>query len=60
MSDRQYIVMLIIHLLLALAMLAGWVMNITKIVQWEESTGMLVARIIGAFIAPLGGLLGWL
>lgn len=60
MSNRHYVVVLIIQLLLGLVLFAGWVMNILKIVQWEESIGMMVARIIGAFIAPLGGVLGWL
>lgn len=60
MSERPLIIALILQLLLGLVLFSGWVMNIIKIIQWEESTGMMVVRIIGAFIAPLGGVLGWL
>lgn len=42
--------------------LAGWVMNIIEIINTGVSgdwTGMLVARVIGVFMAPLGAVLGW-
>jgi len=40
----------------------GWVRNIVKIVgsDFAEITGMLVMRIVGVFIAPLGSILGFL
>lgn len=60
MSYKSLNIMLTAKLLLALALFAGWIMNIIKIVAWSEGTGMLAARIIGAFIGPLGGVLGWL
>ena len=40
----------------------GWVMNIIGIINTVVSgewTGMLVARVIGVFMAPLGAVLGW-
>lgn len=39
----------------------GWVWNIIKIIDSDFAviTGMLVARIIGVFIAPLGAVLGF-
>ena len=46
--------------LLIIALVAGWIMNIIAIVQSEFIfTGMLIARIIGVFVAPLGAVLGW-
>lgn len=49
--------------LVGLAAIAGWVMNIIKIIdsgfvlaQWG---GLQVARVIGVFIPPLGAILGW-
>jgi hypothetical protein len=49
--------------LVGLAAIAGWVMNIIKIIdsgfvlaQWG---GLQVARVIGVFIPPLGMILGW-
>jgi hypothetical protein len=37
----------------------GWVFNIFKIIQAETITGFVIARCIGVFMAPLGGILGW-
>lgn len=47
--------------LIAVALI-GWVMNIIEIINTgfsSEWTGMLVARVIGVFMAPLGAVLGW-
>lgn len=43
------------------AMGAGWVMNILEIVNQccEPLTGLMVIRIIGIFVAPLGAVLGY-
>lgn len=48
-------------LLLAAAGLFGWVWNIVKIIGscCDPLTGMLVMRIIGVFVAPLGAVLGY-
>jgi len=44
-----------------LVVACGWVMNIIEIIQHEGGfTGMLVARVIGVFVAPLGAVLGYL
>lgn len=39
----------------------GWVLNISKIVgsDFTHVNGLLVARIIGAFVAPIGAVLGF-
>ena len=40
----------------------GWVWNIVKIASadFSDITGMLILRIIGIFVAPLGAVLGYL
>lgn len=55
----------IIELLVAALLLGGgigWIWNIVKIVQsgFDVFTGMLIARCIGVFVAPLGAVLGFL
>lgn len=41
---------------------AGWVMNIIEIFgsDFSQITGMLVIRVIGVFLAPIGAIVGWL
>lgn len=45
-----------------LAPLVGWIANIVKLVgsNFDPITGLVVARIIGIFVAPLGAVLGML
>lgn len=40
----------------------GWIANIVKLVGivGGEITGMLIARAIGVFVAPMGAVLGFL
>lgn len=40
----------------------GWIWNIVKIVGtgFDAFNGMLIARCIGVFVAPLGAVLGYL
>lgn len=44
-----------------IASVGGWVANIVKIIgaDFDPLTGMLVARIVGIFLAPLGAVLGY-
>lgn len=42
--------------------ITGWIMNIAKIVwaiQANDLTAMFVARVVGAFIATIGAVLGF-
>lgn len=48
---------LIIVVLLAFAY--GWIMNIVQIIGMDEFSGFMVVRVIGVFMAPLGGILGY-
>lgn len=47
---------------LVLGLMVGWVINIIDIVHAIAGpiTGMFLLRLIGVFVAPLGGVLGWL
>lgn len=40
----------------------GWIANIVKIINtgFDVFTGLLIARCIGVFIAPLGAVLGYI
>jgi hypothetical protein len=38
----------------------GWTMNIIHLIKDEMSTGFMLARAIGIFIAPLGAVLGFI
>ena len=48
--------------LAAIALAAGWLLNIGKVILALDGgvTAMFIARIVGIFFAPLGGVLGWL
>ena len=48
--------------LIGLLLAGGWAVNIWKIASagFDVMNGMLIARCIGVFIAPLGGVLGFL
>lgn len=48
-------------LVIALLGAVGWIWNIVKIIGagFDVFTGMLIARCIGVFIAPLGAVLGY-
>lgn len=37
----------------------GWIWNIIKIINHDGGVGMMVVRVIGAFIAPLGSVIGY-
>lgn len=55
-----------IVILVWLAMLAvggyGWVMNIIKIAGagFDPLSGLVVLRVVGVFVAPLGAVLGYI
>lgn len=50
-----------LYLSLLILLLGGWVMNLIEIVNYDFAsiTGMIILRIAGIFIAPLGAVLGW-
>ena len=62
MSDGTYAGMFVGTVLLVIAMFVGWVMNIISLCSIEnfEFCGQTIAQIAGIFIAPLGGVLGYI
>lgn len=48
-------------ILLILAFFGGYIANIIKLIGGDHAymTGLLVGRIIGVFVAPLGAVLGF-
>lgn len=50
----------VIGLCLFVAGLLGWVLNIIEIAHAATIDGMVILRVIGVFIAPLGAVLGFL
>lgn len=45
-----------------IAAIVGWVMNIITIAHanFSDLTGILILRIVGIFVAPLGAVLGYI
>jgi hypothetical protein len=45
-----------------LAAVIGWILNIVTLAQssFDVLTGMLVLRVVGIFVAPLGAVLGYI
>lgn len=54
-------VVLLFYLALIIAIIYGWIMNIVIIAgsNFSEITGILVLRVVGIFVAPLGVVLGY-
>lgn len=52
----------IVWLCIIIAIAYGWVMNIVAIAHsnFNDITGMLVLRVVGIFVAPLGTVLGFI
>lgn len=50
-----------VYLTLIIGVAYGWIMNIVTIAHsnFNELTGLLVLRVVGIFIAPLGAVLGY-
>lgn len=48
-------------IMLLLFAAGGWIANIVKIINtgFDVFTGLLIARCIGVFVAPLGAVLGY-
>ncbi len=50
----------VLALTIVIAGFIGWVMNIVTIATtFTELTGLMIIRIVGIFIAPLGAVLGY-
>lgn len=51
----------IFYIVLVVAIFYGWIANIVSIAHSDLSTitGMLILRVAGIFVAPLGAILGY-
>lgn len=49
----------LVSVILLIAFATGWIMNIVELCQATGFTVMVVVRIIGVFMAPLGAILGY-
>ena len=60
--QRGFTLVELMCVVLVLIGAGGWIANIVKIIGtgFDVFTGMLIARCIGVFIAPLGAVLGYL
>lgn len=56
-------VVAIASILLWITMVIGWIINIIKIIGIATTdptpTTMFILRIVGIFLPPLGGVVGW-
>ena len=61
-KQRGFTAIELVSVLLVLGGAVGWIWNIVKIVGtgFDAFNGMLIARCIGVFIAPIGAILGYL
>jgi hypothetical protein len=61
-SDTAFGIVGFLYILLIIAAVIGWVWNIVKIVGSisDPLTAMFIARCVGAFVAPIGAILGYL
>ncbi len=61
MVSNKYVIGVIVYLALIIAFGYGWVMNIVHLIglNFDDNTGMFVARCIGIVVAPLGAILGY-
>ena len=62
MEDTVAIGFGIAYIVLVATLIAGWIMNIMTIWNTYDLplTGKLVLRVIGVFVFPIGGVLGYL
>lgn len=60
-KQRGFTLVEVCGLLLLVAFFVGWVINVAKFIGLlgGEITTWFVARAVGIFIAPLGGILGF-
>lgn len=52
----------VIPILVIILGIVGWVLNVIKIIwalQANDLTTMFIARVVGAFVLPIGAILGW-
>lgn len=58
---KNSIFVLCFYIAILFASVGGWILNLIKVFNAEFSTitGVLVVRVIGVFVAPIGSIFGW-
>ena len=53
---------LVVIFLVWVAAMTGWVLNIISIFggTFDPLTGVMILRVVGIFVAPLGAIMGWI
>lgn len=61
-KQKGYAALQLVMVAVFLLGVGGWIANIVKIINagFDVFTGILIARCIGVFIAPLGAVLGYI
>lgn len=61
-KQHGFYVFQLLVVMLVVAGVCGWIANVVKLVgsNFDPITGIVVARAIGIFVAPLGAVLGFL
>lgn len=56
------LIMILLYIALIIALCYGWIMNIVAIAHsnFSDLTGLLILRVVGIFVAPLGTVLGYI
>lgn len=60
-KNRGFTLFELTQVILVLFFFIGWIMNIVDIVKAGpiEFTGVMICRVVGIFIVPLGSIMGW-
>ena len=60
-ANEVGVTLILVYLAVLLGLVIGWVMNIIKIVELVggDITGILITRLVGTVVFPLGGVLGY-
>lgn len=61
-STNAGLIAWLLYLAIIIALVYGWVMNIVAIAgsNFSDLTGILILRIVGIFVAPLGTVMGYI
>ena len=60
-NQKGFAAIELVSVVLVLALVGGWVANIYKVcaADWAHLSGLLIMRVIGVFLAPVGAVLGF-
>ena len=61
-KQNGFVAVVLVIVIIVLFLLVGWILNIVKLCDCDFQTPAKeeVVRIIGIFVAPVGGIIGWI